>query len=383
MLTGITLHRRFARAVVFGLAAGWLLLLAADAHASREEKPVPTTEEWQRSIRDRGLDPHQVVNPLGISEEMRRLAQQAVGQRSPREQLAHLQRFLFDPDRFTFDYEARGTYTAEEAFARRQGNCVSFTNMFIALGRSLGVPLEAALIRRGDSELDGDLVVVNTHMVAVHQHSDGATIYDFSRSENKQLTGMWVMDDLWVTAVFLNNKGVEALRQGDHEAAIGQLRQAIRLTPDFTAAYANLGVAYRKARQPDQALEVYQQALAGEARDPTVLNNLASLLESLGRTEEAEAALRAASLRNATPFLLITRGDLEVSAGDPRQAEKLYHRARRTDPDLPDPHVALARLKLSQGQDNAARKLVRRALKLDPEHHGARRLAEKLGIEGP
>lgn len=379
MLAPHTLHRLIA----FSCLTALMALSAAPAGGTDKIDPTALGERWRQSIAARGLDPQQLDNPLALSDEMRDTAYRVAGQQAPTTQLKALQQYLFDTERFPFDYEARGTYTAMEAFERREGNCVSFTNLFIALGRSLGVPLRAALIRRGTSELDGDLVVVNTHMVAAYQRTDGTTIFDFSRSENRQLTGFFVLDDVWVTSVFLNNKGVEALRAGRYDEAIETLHQAVRLTPDFTPAFANLGVAYRRNDQPQKAFEIYQQALAGETRDATVLNNLASLLRSQGREEEAEAALRAANLKGATPFLLITRGDLEANAGNLREANKLYLRAQRQGPYLADPLVALARLRMRESRDKIAGRLIRRALRLDAGHTGARNLGTELGVELP
>ena len=359
-----------------------ILLLASALPVAAQPQVVDRyRQQWEQAVARQGLDPAMVVHPLAASEEMYQAALQAAGLREPREQLRQLQAWLFDPQQFPFDYEARETLTAREAFAARRGNCVSFTNLFIALGRSLGVPLQAALIQRGDSELEGDLVVINTHMVAVYQHSDGAVIYDFSRASNRTLTGMWVMDDVWVSAVYMNNKAVEAIRGERYDEAVEILDRVLRLTPDFTAAYGNLGVAHRLAGQPDLAFDVYHRALELEARDPTVLNNLASLLRSLGRTAEAQAALKAASLRGATPYLLVTRGDLEAREGNVREAKKLYRRAHKEDQTLPEPLLALARLYREQNQPDAARRYVRRALRLDPEHPEAVRLAERLGLD--
>lgn len=351
--------------------------------AAAPPKPNHAREIWQRQVEERGFDPEELVHPLTATPEMEAVARDVAGRREPRDQLRHLQQYLFDTERFPFDYDARGTYTAQEAFRRREGNCVSFTNLFIALGRSLGIPLQAALIRRGDSELDGNLVVVNNHMVAVYQHSDGVTVYDFSQSRGDRIAGLFIMDDVWVTSIYLNNKGVEAIRAEDPERAITLLTRARRLTPEFTAVHGNLGVAYRMAGETDKALAVYRDALEFEARDPSVLNNLARLLSSLGREEEAHAALQAASLRDATPYVLITRGDLEMQAGNARKALKLYKKARRADPDLADPWMAMARAHLALDHTKAAHRSVRRALKVDPTHAEARKLADRLGLEAP
>lgn len=370
-----TLHRK-ARSIP---ALGLLTILALFAlggcvtGGSRLQEAA-----WSQQVDALGLDPKEVPNPLRVSDEMQQMLEEAIPTGDPRDQLANIQRYLFDNRKFPFTYDARGTYTAAETFERRTGNCVSFTNLFIALGRSLGIHLQPALILRGDVEKEGDLVVVNTHLIALYAHADGVTMYDFAEQRDEPIKGLSVLDDLWLTAIFLNNRGVDALRQERYEPAIRQLTLSTRLAPEFTAAYGNLGVAYRLSGDSEAALQTYQRALEIESRSPSILNNLASLYRSLGREAEARAALEAADLSNASPYLLITRGDLALAQGDDRKALKYYRRARKAGPELPGPWLAIARLHLRRNDLEAAQRALDRALELAPESSEVQRLGETV-----
>jgi tetratricopeptide (TPR) repeat protein len=358
----------------FQAAATAVLVLALAGCASGGSD----RQAWLREVRRLGLDPDEVIDPVTYSEEMAEVARAAAGEGSERERLHRLQELLTDGERFPFDYEPTATYGAEETFRLRRGNCVSFTSLFVALGRALGIPLQAALLARGEAEREEDVVVVNTHMVAALRRPDGLTIYDFARERDRPISGLMVIDDVWLSAVYLNNWGTEKLRRGEVQEAAADLELAIRLAPGFTAAYGNLGVARRRAGDPGGALDVYRRALEIDADNPTILNNLASLYRSLGRVAEASAALRAADLADATPFLLIARGDLERAQGHLRKARRFYRRAHRTAPDLPEPLVAIARLELERGRPRAARRALDRALDRDPENAGAKRLEQRL-----
>lgn len=358
----------------FQAAATAVLVLALAGCASGGSD----RQAWLREVRRLGLDPDEVIDPVTYSEEMAEVARAAAGEGSERERLHRLQELLTDGERFPFDYEPTATYGAEETFRLRRGNCVSFTSLFVALGRALGIPLQAALLARGEAEREEDVVVVNTHMVAALRRPDGLTIYDFARERDRPISGLMVIDDVWLSAVYLNNWGTEKLRRGEAQEAAADLELAIRLAPGFTAAYGNLGVARRRAGDPGGALDVYRRALEIDADNPTILNNLASLYRSLGRVAEASAALRAADLADATPFLLIARGDLERAQGHLRKARRFYRRAHRTAPDLPEPLVAIARLELERGRPRAARRALDRALDRDPENAGAKRLEQRL-----
>jgi tetratricopeptide (TPR) repeat protein len=335
-------------------------------------------QSWLREVRRLGLDPNEVIDPVAYSEEMAEVARVAAGEGSERERLRRLQELLADGERFPFDYEPTATYGAEETYRLRRGNCVSFTSLFVALGRALGIPLRAALIAHGEAEREEDVVVVNNHMVAALRRPGGLTIYDFARERDRPISGLMLIDDVWLSAVYLNNWGTEKLRRGQVQEATEDLELAIRLAPGFTAPYGNLGVARRMGGDPEGALDVYRRALEIDADNPTILNNLASLYRSLGREEEAAAALRAADLSGATPFVLIARGDLELAQGDLRKALRLYRRAHRTAPDLPEPLVAIARLELERERPHAARRALDGALERDPANAGAKRLEQRL-----
>lgn len=367
MTRGFLMNRLWA-------AATAALVLALSGCASS----APERQVWLREVRRLGLDPDRVTYPVAYTEEMARAAREAAGEGTDRDRLHRLQQFLFDDERFPFDYEATGTYGAEEAFRLRRGNCVSFTSLFVALGRAIGIPLQAALIHRGEAERDGNLVVVNDHMVAVLVTSGGLALYDFAQERDRPVSGLLLLDDLWLSAVYLNNRGTEKLRAGRLQEATEDLEVAIRLASGFTPPYGNLGVARRMAGDVEGALDVYRRALEIDAENPTVLNNLASLYRSLGRLEEASAALRAADLSGATPFLLITRGDLELAQGKLRKALRLYRRAHRMAPHLPEPLVAIARVELGRGRPRAARRALDGALERDPSNRAAKRLQHRL-----
>lgn len=336
--------------------------------------------DWPREVRRLGLDPGAVTNPVAYTEEMAAAARVAAGEGADRDRLHRLQQHLFDAERFPFEYEATGTYGAEEAFRLRRGNCVSFTSLFVALGRAVGIPLQAALIHGGEAERDGNLVVVNDHMVAVHVESGGVAIYDFAQERDRPVSGLLLLDDLWLGAVHSNNRGTEELRAGRIPEAVEDLELATRLAPGFIAPYGNLGVARRMAGDVEGALDAYRRALEIDAGSPTILNNLAGLYRSLGRPEEAEAALKAADLSGATPFVLITRGDLERAQGRLRKALRLYRRAHRMAPDLPEPLLAIARAELERGRPRAARRALAR---IRGRSSGAQDLLDLLDARDP
>ncbi len=358
------------------------LLLASALGACASTTPSLTFLEpaqWEEALRSRGVDPAQVPNPLAFTPEMRAEALRLTGPGESLDRLRRLQEALFDPQRFPFAYEVKTTLTATEAYYRREGNCLSFTNLFVAMGRSIGIPVQSGLIMRvRSSEREDDLIVVNTHVVAMYTQAGGTTYFDFDRTRRGQPTVVRPLDDLWLTALYLNNRGAEELRLRHPEVAARLFADAVKLAPEFAPAWGNLGVARRRLGDVAGALAAYAEALRSDPTNPTVLSNLALLYTSLGRTAEAEAALAAARLSAASPHLLIVRGDVELARGKVVEARRFYLRARRLDPRLADAWVALARAELAAGRPSQARRLATKALRLDPEVAGAAALLDTI-----
>jgi len=341
-------------------------------------------ELWAQEVARRGVDTTRVPNPLLVTDAMRNEAARLARTGGDVERLQRLQAALFNGQEFPFRYDNRRTLTAIEAYTEREGNCLSFTNLFVALARSIGIQATTAMVLRvRGSEREGDLIVVNTHVVAVYQQAAQVTFYDFDQYRDRRPTAVRPLDDLWITALYLNNRGSDELRVGRPDLALTLFDDAVRLAPDFAGAWGNLGVARRRAGNVTGAFAAYEQALTVDSDNPTVLSNLAALYSSLGKEREARQALAAASVTDASPHSLIVRGDLELAQGRPKEALDFFGRARRLDPDLGEAWVASARAALALGREATARRYVTKALDRSPELAEARQLADRLGVVVP
>jgi tetratricopeptide (TPR) repeat protein len=93
--------------------------------------------------------------------------------------------------------------------------------------------------------------------------------------------------------------------------------------------------------------------------------------------------LRAANLTQASPHLLLVRGDVELAAGRLGEAKKLYRRALRANPRFTEALVALAKVELAEKNPAGARRWLARARKLDPENPLLQSLQEELLNKNP
>lgn len=339
-----------------------------------------TPEEWQEQVEQRGVDPAEVPNPLLITAEMREATRRMAGLGTDLEKMKNLQQALFDEQRFPFAYDNHATLTAAEAFFRREGNCLSFTNLFVAMARSLNINVTTALVlRTRTSEREGDLIVVNNHVIAVMPYGEDRIYFDFDRSRRERPAAVKPLNDIQITALYLNNRGAEDLRSSHPEAAITQFSDAVKLAPNLAAAWANLGVARRRVGDLAGAMKAYSRALSIDPANPTTLANLAALYRSQGKFQEAREALAAADLTQASTHMLLVRGNLALGEGDLRTALKLYHRAHRANPTLTTPLLALARTEMLRSRRRRAERYLRDVLDLEPGNQEALTLLTRLG----
>lgn len=338
--------------VAFGCAHG----MAADRFGA---------SAWSRELTSRGVDPADAVYPFTGSTEINRWADETLrglqGE-SGIVKLVALQEALFDPA-FGFSYDADLTLTAAEAFEARQGNCMSFTVMFVAMARSAG--LDAFLLSVGrppEVERAESLVIINRHVVAGYRGgANEVTIFDFYITTSGPYIQRRVIDDVAATAMYHTNLGAAAIRGGDFDAAFRHLDIATTLRPDWAPGWVNLGVARSRNGDLDGAFEAYSRALEAEPQNPSALVNIAVVYRRQGRDEEAETALRAAAHQTTNPFTLIAMADVEMLRGRYSAAARFLRKARRWYVDEPEVHDALARLAELRGRDSSAAKHRRQA----------------------
>ena len=153
---------------------------------------------------------------------------------------------------------------------------------------------------------------------------------------------------------------------------------ALAVDPTSGGAHCNLAQALETAGHSDQAIEHYRRGLALGWRHPTVYRNLAAILQRTGRHTEAIEAYRADIQHypgrwESYYYLAISYERM----GDVQNAADAYRQALELRLDLPDAHVALARLFMLHGHDAEAVPRLLYALELDPRHPEA---LERLAI---
>jgi Tfp pilus assembly protein PilF len=325
----------------------------------------------------------QVQLPFVLDEQLRALAEKRVsrvgGDRWRVDQILDL---VFGEIGLT--YELTPTRNAVEAYATGKGNCLSFVNLFVGLGREARLnPFYVEVKDHQRWRYDRGAVISNGHIVAGMYIDGEMSTFDFLPYRAKSYRDLQPIDDLQATAHYYNNLGAEALLDGDLETARRHLELAVAIAPGFAKAANNLGVLHMRENQPQRALEVFTKALEQAGEDLALMANLARAYQVLGRDGEASALLaKLDGVRHMSPFYFLYRGEALLAAGDPTRALELMAKALRGDSELPEVHVGLVKTYLALGELDKARHHLSRALRLDATNDEARRLAAMIARTG-
>jgi tetratricopeptide (TPR) repeat protein len=277
-------------------------------------------------------------------------------------------------------YALRPTRNAVDTYHAREGNCLSFVNLFVGIARHNRLsPFYVEVVDHQRWRHQNGMILSQGHIVAGMYVAGLLKTFDFLPYTPKSYKNFKPIDDLTATAHHYNNLAGEALLEGDTETAEHYLAIATDLVPTFEKALNNLGVLLARKGEREAALEVYRKGLASDPANVPILTNMARIYQQMGRLEEAEAALaRVEGAKVTNPFYFVYRGELALSADDAARALEYLRDALRIDTEIPETHVGLVKAYVALGDLQKARHHLERALRLDATHLEARNLARML-----
>jgi len=230
------------------------------------------------------------------------------------ERFRRLMAGLLEAGYFNLSYDPDSTYTAEQVFRRRAGNCLSFTNLFVALARDarLDVVYETVDVPPIWDSDDG-WVILNNHInilvrgvrtsARVGIASEHDYVVDFNTVDYRASYKRRAVSDRTAFALYYANRGVEEMRAGDKRAAFAYFKRSIAMDPDVAGTWVDLGALYSRAGQVAYAEAAFHQALALRPDDNSALTNLARLYEQSGNVElAANYRARVQRYQSANPY---------------------------------------------------------------------------------
>jgi len=313
---------------------------------------------------DRGEEAFSQVDLLALSPEMIAFLDENVNRNgSPPEKLAQLVLAVIGEDRFLLDYDDL-TRTAENTFRDRRGNCVSFTNMFVAMARELGLKASYQEVTIApDWSMTGQTYLLSQHVnVLVSPKGVKPRIVDFNFYSNNLINESEVISDQKARAHFFNNIGVKHMLAGDTSLAYANFRESLKNHHNFSPAWVNLGILHRREGYPDYAETAYLEALEHDRNNLMAMSNLANLYEEEGRPDLAEFYLgKVQSHRMNNPYYRFQLANSAFVDGDYKTAIDNLEFAIRKRKDEDRFYYLLSLSYLMSGDREAAQRWMQKA----------------------
>ena len=315
-----------------------------------------------------GQDPPGLVDNedvLAVSAEMRDFLDANIHQRATiGVRMNELIDAIINGRTFGLEFDGK-THTASETFRLRQGNCLSFSNMFVAMARYVNLEASYQEVQiPPDWTIQNDVFLLNRH---VNVHVDMGPlddhVVDFNIDDFKSSYDVRRIPDSRARAHYFNNMGVESMQADDTALALGNFRRAIADNDrQFSPAWANLGTLYSRNGHPDYAEAAYLLALRVDDRDLVAMSNLAGFYEQQGDSERAAMyRKRVMNHRRDNPYYRYQRARDAYEAEDYDTAISHLKYAIRKKNNEDQFYFLLGMCYLQKGDQRAARRWLSRA----------------------
>jgi tetratricopeptide (TPR) repeat protein len=310
------------------------------------------------------------ADPRGLDEQMRVFVARAVGNAGTAE--SRMRRLLSEMKLhglLSLDYAAVDTGTAQETFYARTGNCLAFTNLFVALAREAGLQASYQQVDIPPHwTAEGEVLILNQHVnVRIRRDArqrDGSQdrIVDFNLPAFAGNYPQHPVPDRVIDALFYNNLAVAAMQADNPRAAFVYFLKALGEDPDAASVWTNLGVLYQRQQANAHAEAAFHRALRAEPGYPVAMSNLARLYAARG--EQALAALyreRIRSHQQRNPYYHYHLASRALAREDTETALAAVNRAIRMRAQEHQFHFLRAQVLEHGGDIEAARQSLARA----------------------
>jgi len=225
---------------------------------------------------------------LALTDQMREFLDEHVSQKkykNDREKVEKLFIAIMEKPGLGIQYDGAATYTAEQVFSQGRANCVGFSSLFIAMAREIGldVSFQEVQVPPEWASLNDDTLVKYTHInvfVPLTRRRDA--VVDFRYDRYNDSFPQRAISDEEALGHFLSNFGAEEMLAGNLEKAKAYMLHALKLAPNKSFVWNNIGIILRRLGQLDLAEASYRQAIILDSEQASALTNLSIIYEKRG-----------------------------------------------------------------------------------------------------
>ena len=349
------------------------------------EKPVTAEMVLNSSPLAEGITNQDVsqVDLLALSPEMTAFLDEHVDRNGKQtEKLAQLVYAIIGEDRFVLAYDD-STRTAQSTFQDRRGNCISFTNMFVAMARDLELDASYQEVTiPPDWSMTGQTFLFSQHINALVDMKNALSrVVDFNTYYIGVPEDSREISDQRARAHYFNNIGVEHMLAGETRLAYANFRESLREDRTFGSSWVNLGVLHRREAYPGYAEAAYLEALEYDKYSLMAMSNLANLYTEEGKTELAEHYLaKVKSHRMSNPFYRYELANAAFAEGDYKTAIKNLKYAIRKRKDQDQFYFLLSLSYLMSGKKEMAQRWMEKAEEVALQSASKQKYHHKLDL---
>lgn len=241
-------------------------------------------------------------------------------------------------------YSAYTTNTGIDAFEQRQANCLSYTLLYVAMARHIGLNAEVNEVMLPPTwdmrSTDTYLLMrhVNAKVLMPHPNKSwirvsniadvSDIVVDLEMRRFRPHYKQNVLGKDLIAAQFYSNRGMELAAEGKKTEAFLYLRKALLMSEKPSYVWSNFASFYRRLGFLTEAEAVYLHGLAINPRDYTIMHNLAGLYKETGNAERQQYYQeRVRNYRKANPYFIYRRAEEAVAKQDYKNALVLIKKA--------------------------------------------------------
>ena len=321
-----------------------LLTMCLSGCTSLAEKPDPVL--LAEILGDQDGFKEEAVDLLRLSDDLKSFVDARIDRgRSSSRRLEALHKILFQPDLFAIDYESGKTKTALETYESGSGNCLSMTNLFIAMARYSDIDAHYHLVKaQPEWDQSGATLISIQHINSTGVLGSGDRyILDFLPGLSARRSDIKTVSDQYAQAIYFTNIGAEAMLAGRYDEAVNHLRNALRLEPSMADAWNNMGATLHRLKKIDLAKASFLQAIVLEPFNGAAMSNLSRIYEAEGLVEMGVSLKkRVAKHRLKNPYYRYANAREMLTREDWLGARQELNAAIRLKDDEQDFYNALA-----------------------------------------
>lgn len=296
------------------------------------------------------------------------------GIRSDDDKAKSLMRRIFARSNLDLIYESSANTNATDTFNNASANCLSLSIMTYAMAQEAGFAPQFQIVdipeywtrRSGYTLISGhvNLSITFKGEIARQRLYNNALLVDFDPQTRVKKFYTKGTNKQTIVGMFYNNKGADALLNGNSDKAYAYFKAAILSSSSHAGTWVNLGFLYRKMELYELAHKAYTQAITIDSDYSTAWENLAFLYDRTGNAKAAaDIRSRLESKRMNNPFYHQMLAEISNDEGRFESSVDHYEKAIRLDDSQHQFYFGLASVYFKKGDFQKSQRYLKIAKK--------------------